>query len=269
MELFVRALTVAALVVLASLLPPPSARADEIAVTIPTRSGVTETFAFASPAQPKAAAILFPGGEGSIGISSAFGAATIRRPGNFLIRSRDRFVALGIAAASLDAPSDSSGGISASFRASSEHAQDVAAVVAWLKQKTNLPVWLVGTSMGTISATNAAIHLGGAVDGVVLTSSVSAATKRLNGPNVLSLDLDRIAVPVLVMDHVNDACPASPPGNAKVIAGRLTRSPRVAVTLIEGGDTPRSVACEAFSYHGYLGVEDKAVAAIVAFMLAK
>jgi len=35
-----------------------AARADEIAVTIPTRPGVTETFAFDAPAEPKAVAIL-------------------------------------------------------------------------------------------------------------------------------------------------------------------------------------------------------------------
>jgi hypothetical protein len=69
------------------------------------------------------------------------------------------------------------------------------------------------------------------------------------------------------MDHVNDACKVSPPGNADVIARHMTGSPRVAVQMISGGDEPRSPPCEALSYHGYLGVEDKAVAAIAAFIL--
>ena len=248
-----------------------SARADEIAVKLPTRPGVTETFAYRTAGQPKAVAILFPGGDGLIGVSDNFGSAFIKRSGNFLIRSRDKFVAQGIATISLDVPSDESDGLPGEFRMSAEHGQDVAAVVVWARQKVAAPVWLVGTSMGSISAANAASRLGGQVDGLVLTSSVSAPNKRTpaiaNG--VLSIALDKVAVPSLVMDHVNDTCVASPPENADVIAKRLTMSPRVEVKMIEGGDTPKSGPCEAFSYHGYYGAEDRAVAAIAAFMLKK
>ena len=246
------------------------ASADEIAVKIPTRSNVTESFAFNLPDQAKAIAILFPGGEGVIGVVGDGGAGRIKRPGNFLIRSRDKFNAQGIATISLDAPSDQSDGMTGEFRMGEDHARDVAAVIAWARQKTKVPLWLIGTSMGSISAANAASRLAGQYDGLILTSSVSAATKHGGAAQgVLSVDLSNIATPALVMDHVNDACVASPPENADVIAKRLAKSPRIEVKMIEGGDTPKSGPCEAFSYHGYLGVEDKAVAAIAAFILAK
>ena len=65
-------------------------------------------------------------------------------------------------------------------------------------------------------------------------------------------------MPALVMDHVLDACPNTPPGNAAVIAKRMTKSPRVAVKLIEGGTRPRvDRPCGGFgTYHGYYGVDD-------------
>ena len=246
------------------------ARADEIAVTIPTRAGVTESFAFQSPAQPLAALVLLPGGEGSIGVKDKGGQAAIARPGNFLIRTRNMYAAAGFATVALDAPSDQTGGIDKSFRSGSDNAADIAAVVAWLRQKVKAPVWLVGTSMGTISATNAAVRLGSKIDGLVLTSSVSAPARRHNISNgVLDLDLKSIAVPALVMASTHDACPVSPPGNADTIGQRMTQSPRKSVKFIDGGSEPKSDACQPFAYHGYYGVEDKAVAAIVEFVTAK
>lgn len=247
-----------------------AARADEVAVTIPTRAGVTESFAFDAPAQPVAAVVLLAGGEGVIGVSDRGGQAAIARPGNFLIRTRKMFGAAGFATVALDVPSDYSGGIDEGFRDSADNAADIAAVVAWLRQKVKAPVWLVGTSMGTISATNAAVRLGGKIDGLALSSSVSASSRR-RGPShgVLDLDLTSVVVPAQVMGDTRDACPLSPPGNADVIAKRMTQSPRKAVKFIEGGSEPKSDACQPFSYHGYYGVEDKAVAAIVEFITAK
>lgn len=248
-----------------------AARADEIAVTIPTRAGVTETFAFAAPAEPVAALVLLPGGEGVIGVSDRGGQAAIARPGNFLIRTRQMFVAAGFATLALDAPSDRADGLDETFRKGADNAADIAAAVAWLRQKVTAPVWVVGTSMGSISAANAAVRLGNKIDGVVLTSSVSAPVRRLKDASsgVLDLDLAAIAVPALVMDHTRDACPSSPPGNAEVIAKRMGKSPRKAVVMIEGGAEPKSEACQPFAYHGYYGAEDKAVAAIVDFVKAK
>ena len=43
------------------------------------------------------------------------------------------------------------------FRMSGQHAGDISAVAAHLKKQADLPVWLVGTSMGTFSAAGGAI----------------------------------------------------------------------------------------------------------------
>jgi pimeloyl-ACP methyl ester carboxylesterase len=264
-----RAMLVVAIALAAGVVPHAAASADEVAVTIPTRTDVTESFTFERPAHPIAAVVLFPGGEGSVGIRNDAGHPVIARADNFLIRVRQRFVAAQIAALVLDAPSDHADGITEAFRKGTDHARDVGAVLAWLRPRVNAPIWLVGTSMGSVSAAAIAIRLGKAIDGVALTSPVSAAGRNSPELGLSTLALEAIIVPALVMDHALDACRASPPGNAAPLARRLTGSPRTAVTLIVGGRAPRSGPCTPLSYHGYLGVEDQAVATIVDFIKAK
>ncbi len=48
-------------------------------------------------------------------------------------------------------------------------------------------------------------------------------------------------------------------------AALATALRRVLLTF-SGGDVPRSKACEAFSQHGYLGVEEQTVAGMAAFI---
>ncbi len=245
-----------------------AAHADEISTTIPTRPGVTESFLADFPAHPLAAAILFPGGDGHFVIHrEPDGSFDANR--NFLSRTRKMFAAAGIATLLLDTPSDRPDGIGNSFRQGRKHAQDVAAAIAWLQQQTGKPVWLVGTSMGTISAAANAIRLHKQIAGLVITSSISAPGRVAPDAGLAALDLSAIDVPVLVMDDTLDACRVSPPGNAPVLAKRMTASPRVATVLIQGGSTPLSADCDALSYHGYFGVEGQAVDAMTKFILAK
>ena len=57
----------------------------------------------------------------------------------------------------VDAPSDRQRGMNAIFRMSRAHAADIAAVADYLKKQSDVPVWLVGTSMGSFSAAGGAI----------------------------------------------------------------------------------------------------------------
>jgi hypothetical protein len=100
---------------------------------------------------------------------------TIARGGNFLVRSREKFAAYPLIVAVIDAPSDRNSGdaLSNAFRQSVEHVQDLGAVVAYLRKEFNLPVWLVGTSRGTVSAVAGTIGLKtNGPDGIVLSSSL-------------------------------------------------------------------------------------------------
>jgi pimeloyl-ACP methyl ester carboxylesterase len=234
------------------------AAADETLIRLPTRPGVTVPFwLLTPPAEPVASVILLPGGNGLL--------FSERKPqlsgDNFLIRSRDKFAAFGFLVASVDGPSDHPEGLG-SFRDSSAHAQDIAAVIAYLRQQAPVTVWLIGTSMGTISAANVAAWLKtGGADGLVLTSSIVGQNRRYAPVNAL-VDVDQIAIPTLVVHNKEDGCPLCPFSTVASFLERFTHAPRKALIAVSGGDPPQSDPCEALSRHGYLGIEDEVVADI-------
>ena len=204
----------------------------------------------------KVAAVLFTGGGGAVRLQQR----GIPKPGgNFLVRSRKLFVEQGIATAVIDVPSDV-GSMSDAFRSNARHARDVASVVADLKKSyASARVFLVGTSRGTVSAAHAGAVLGAEVAGVALTSSVFKSSR--GGAGLVGFDYKSIRSAVLLVHHVDDTCHVTPYWEAK----RLSSSyPLISVS---GGDPARSEPCEAFSAHGYLGVEAPTVSAISRWML--
>jgi pimeloyl-ACP methyl ester carboxylesterase len=244
------------------LLAPAAPLAAEELISLQTRSGVTQSFYLTKPAgTPRAALVLFPGGDGKL---RNYGPADLKR-GNFLVRSRDLFVQRGFTVAVFDAPSDEGSGMT-DFRTSKQHATDIAAVVAWLRQSGGAPVWLVGTSRGTISAALGAARTAG-IAGLVLTSSVTRASRR-ERETVYDAGLSEIKIPVLVVHHRQDACPICPFADTGQLLESLAQAPRKELLAFEGGAAPRSDPCEALSAHGYLGIERQVVAAISEWIVA-
>jgi pimeloyl-ACP methyl ester carboxylesterase len=206
---------------------------------------------------PRALAVLFNGGGGAVRLLQR-----IPQPGaNFLVRSRGLFAGQGVATAVIDVPTDLNV-MSDAYRMSRRHADDVRTLVNELKLRfPNLPVFLVGTSRGTVSAAYAGAAMQQAVSGVVLTSTVFNATR--GGAGVSGIDWDTIRSRLLFVHHVDDGCEATPYVMAqRMAAGRTLIS-------VHGGDAPRSDPCEAFSAHGYLGVEAPVVTAIVQWMMGE
>ncbi len=236
------------------------AHATEEVVSFESRPGVTQRILLISPETPPIASlILYVGGSGAIGLTPDWPPTT--RGGNFLFRSADLFVQEGFMVAVIDAPSDSPNALW-NLRTGEPHALDAAATIAYLRHKAPVPVWLIGTSMGTLSAANAAARLkSGGPDGIVLTSSVTLTTKR-SGESVLSVDLDDIKVPLLVVNHLNDSCKASPPSDGQRILNKATNSPKKELITFSGGKPRESDECEPFSSHGYFGIESTVVTAI-------
>ena len=191
---------------------------------------------------------------------------------NFLVRSRDQFVAQDLMVAVIDAPADHQGGMNVVFRMSRDHAADVGAVATYLKGQANVPVWLVGTSMGTFSAAGGAIAATN-VDGLVLTSTITRAKPdwkiaRSHPNGVASMALNRVKVPTLVMSHRKDRCDITPAADAPKLTGKLTSAKAVETTLLDGGLPSKSEACEGQSEHGFFGIEAQAVSKIAAFIKA-
>ena len=237
-------------------------------VTLEPRAGATESFLLVTPVNvpPRAAAVLFPGGPGSIRLRTEGGQIKFGQ-NNFVVRTRDLFAAGGVAVAVLDAPSDQSSGMHNSFRKGELHVQDVKAVVSELKKRfAGTPVFLVGTSMGTVSAAYVGLALGNEVAGIALTSSPFRPSGRRSAhgdSNLSDFDLTSIRTPLLLVHHREDACAICPYSEAQRRAGS---SPIISVS---GGKPPQSDPCEALSTHGYLGKEEETVQAIVNWMLKK
>jgi pimeloyl-ACP methyl ester carboxylesterase len=214
--------------------------------------------------------ILFAGGHGALGLKSATAMGWGAQ--NFLVRIRDKFAGHGFMVAVVDAPSDRREGMNAIFRMGSAHAGDIGAVAAYLKQEANVPVWLVGTSMGTFSAAAGAIA-GRNVDGLVLSSPITRAKSGWKIANshrdgVASMPLRQITVPTLIVFHRNDGCDITPAADAPKLVKRLTRTRKVETVLLRGGAAPVSQPCEARAPHGFYGIETQAVDAIAKFILA-
>jgi hypothetical protein len=247
------------------------ARADSTSlVSIQTPRGAKQAFILIKPDKPVASVILFAGGHGALGLT---GASDMKwGKGNFLVRSRGKFASHNLMVAVIDAPSDQQGGMNAIFRMSGAHAGDIGAVADHLKKQAAVPVWLVGTSMGTFSAAGGAIAAKN-IDGLVLTSTITRAKPQWNiaqshRDGVASMPLQKVAMPALIVSHTKDGCDITPAADAPKLRNRLSNAKPVDVALLSGGAPPTSDPCEAMSQHGFLGIEDEAVRTIAKFIAA-
>jgi hypothetical protein len=114
--------------------------------------------------------LLLPGGDASSGKIIA-GKPT---SGNFLSRSREHFYATGFNVIVAYRASDLKG-LDYGYRTHQKHIAEIERIISFAHKEYGKPVWLVGTSRGSISATAATIALGAnQVAGLVLTSSVTS-----------------------------------------------------------------------------------------------
>ena len=71
-----------------------------------------------------------------------------------------------------DVPSDyAKDGIDIDYRNSAELGQDLGAIIDWVKTQGDLPIWVIGMSAGSYSASNGAILLNEKIAGFGLCSA--------------------------------------------------------------------------------------------------
>ena len=235
-------------------------------VDVPSRTGVTQRILVITPDKPRAAVILFAGGDG--GLTLEADGRIPKLSGNFLVRSRQLFVEQGLSTVVIDAPSDKqSHPFLSGYRQTDDHVADVKAVIAWLRQQSKIPVWLIGTSRGTQSVGHIATRLpvnDGGPDGIVLTATI------VNDPRsraVPEMALDRIRIPVLVAHHRDDGCRACLYSDVPRLMEKLTTTPRKELITFDGGISVGD-PCEARAYHGFNGIEGEVVQRIAAWISA-
>lgn len=233
----------------------PSLAAGKL-VELPSRPGVTQGIFVIKPERALATVILLPGGKGKIKLTED----GPKKQGNFLVRSRERFADSGLMTIVMDAPSDlqDRGKGLKGKRLTDENLADIKAIVDYARKQADVPVWLVGTSRGTISASYVASYAPGLVNGIVLTATVSNSGNQ-GADSVMDTALEKISVPVLLVHHKGDNCPVSPADNVKRVASKLGNAKLVEHKLFSGGREKPGKECAGHSYHGFFKIEDKVV----------
>ena len=232
----------------------PSQGTSDQVITLPTRPRVTETVVVVRPPmKPTATVVVLVGGLGKLELT----ARGLPKDGaGPLIRRREQLASQGFVVAFVDAPSDRLGEGLIGFRTSREHAADVGAVIARLRHDDPGPLWLVGSSMGTVSAASIAARLGrDGPDGLVLISSVTRTHPAMR-ESLADVPLESITVPTLIIHHRQDPCEITPYAEASALSRRLGDARRVELVTVEGGPPARGLPCSPDSPHAFFGVED-------------
>ena len=238
-----------------------NAEASESTVTLKTRPLVTQSFSFLEADRPKAALIIFQGGDGNI----ALGPRGPKKARSFFAHTREYFADNGIAVAMVDTPSDHPAGMKPDFRRTQEHVADIEPVIAYLRKETGAPVWLAGQSRGTASATYITINSKEPVDGLIITSSTTATRNYIS---VTSMGLDKIKVPILAIAHKDDKCRSTPPSGAEEIVRLAVNAPVAEAKYFKGGN-PKNLGghpCRG-GHHGYKGLYLEVANHIINFIL--
>jgi len=226
------------------------AGAQDALKIVSTRNSQTISYWWMPRDNAQATVLLFPGGVGGMGYKNG-------RPesGNFLVRTRYYFAAEGFNVAILGNPSDKRA-LDWDWRTSTEHATDVKNIIADIRTRKDTPVWIVGTSAGTVSVAAIGINLPDQLAGIVLTSSVTSF--RVPGA-VPRQNLEDIRVPVLVYHHQHDACVITPARETTWIMSKLKNASVKKLLVVTGGENPTGDPCDAFHWHGFIGMEARAV----------
>ncbi|WP_216839509.1 alpha/beta hydrolase [Caulobacter sp. S45] len=226
---------------------------------LPLGGGLAQRVLYASPARPSGVIVMAPGGSGDVGVERD---GDLRHDDNFVVRTRSLWVARGYAVLIPDALDHEN---MRGLRSSPAYGALIDGLVGFARSKVSGPVFLLGTSQGSIAAMNGAAHAHpGQLAGVVLTESVS----RMGGSHETVFDADPqdVRVPALVVANRDDACNVAPPEDAPRIAQAMSHSRGVRVMYVSGGTTKSRKACGSLTPHGYYGIETQVVGQIADWM---
>ena len=242
----------------AFVLPQARAQVDEVVTAKLERYSIAALVTRQEAAKVfKHGIAIFPGHPGILKLRRENGQPQYDQRGNFLVRSRRHWLDEETLLAVLDAPSDQWSTFHQDFRATPRYGTDIAAALNEVSKLYPVAEWtFVGTSEGSVSAFHAARMNPALAKRVILTSSVFEPTN--NGPGLSSAKFDELSVPLLWLHHVDDPCQYTRYRDAKRFAER-SMSPLVSV---RGGGPEKGGACQAFSHHGYVGVEREVVLAM-------
>lgn len=217
---------------------PPLMAAPRL-IQLETRDGIRNRLLILRPDNPVAAVILFPDGSGRLELTNIFNQPSIGHEKDVPSELMASLLGQDIMLILPDTPFDHSSHLglngwhgSGIFRISADHARDIQEIVAFVRSRENIPVWLAGIRMGAFSATNAAIRLGHDVDGLIIAGGITQCPEQqtlrhLCPEGLMGMDLFDVSVPTLVLSGGNDDPFTGDPYPETMIASALSGAPSV------------------------------------------
>lgn len=173
--------------------------------------------------------------------------------GNFLIRSRRHLADESIAILTIDCQSESGDICSSSYQASNERQVHVQKLINEVKKRypTIQEVWLVGTSMGTISSSFMPTYAPRAYAGAIHTAAITEPYARNSYRELINFDYRKSGAPQFFIHHKDDPCYLTTWSGAKSISDKYG----VPLITVFGGSNFQGNPCNAFTEHGFRGKE--------------
>jgi hypothetical protein len=224
--------------------------------------------------------ILLAGGNGRLDIS-AKGAIT-KLGNNQLVRTRAKYAQAGFVTLVPDLAPDlkvGTNGVVPNYRVGEPHALDIGAMVIHLRRSFKRPVIVIGTSRGSISAANVIARapviiedghrVGGQPQAIVVTSAfLISHDGDLSVKSAANDDPDKLAVPMLVVAHADDACAQTTPFDIPQFMQWYQSNGRpLSVEILSGGGPFTGDPCEALAAHGFVGLDNAVVLTIATWIM--
>jgi hypothetical protein len=180
--------------------------------------------------------------------------------GNFLIRARRYLVSDSVASLIVDCRSDSGEYCSSSYQSSLKRHQDALKLIHEVKKKFPSidQVWLIGTSMGTVSSAFMPTYEANIYSGAIHTASITEPYGRNSYRELGDFDYKKLNIPQVFIHHRDDPCHITTYSGAKSISDKY----QIPLVTVVGGSGFTGAACKAFTEHGFKGKEKEVMNAI-------
>ena len=239
--------------------------AEEV-VTLDTRPGVTQSFLLLEPIEePKGVILMFPGHEGVVKFNKINDDLTVEiERGGFTASEDTRRVYQenGIVVALMAPPSDMQSGMDTAFRSSEEHVADISIVIDYLNKRYQKAPYMHGHCRSSFSPASIATKLDNrSISGLILSSPRSQGRHGA----ITDYTKDVINIPVLLVQHTEDACKGTPYSNLKKVRRFYeSSSQKVDVIIVSGGDIASTGpgSCQNGA-HSFRGLQTETASAIV------
>lgn len=237
-------------------------------ITVELSAGKTQSGVYSTKTgvqNPSKLAVLLPGYPSVVRPVVENGVMTgSKLTGNFLIRARRFLPDESIATLIVDCPSDSGDYCSSSYQASKQRQEDVDKLIGEIRKRAPslAEVWLIGTSMGTVSSSFIPMHNPAGYAGAIHTASITEPYAKNSYKELGGFDYKKPRDLHFFIHHTDDPCSLTTYSGAKAIAEKYN-APLVTVL---GGSGFQGDACMAMTQHGFRGKEKEVMVEIAAII---